>query len=357
MVKQMNKPPRPFGTPLLKKEGNLRVKKEGTIKTIFFALIIFLLPLNFAHAEYPERPINIYLPFASGGTTTRIMQEISGKMSLLLRQRVNVIPNDKKRTPTQAMREFVNLPNDGYNFIVGNLGTHGSAPALEGLDLRYDPVIDFSPVAMLGQTPLYISVRKDLPVRDFRELLIYMRAKQKSVTMAYSGTTSTSYLASIYFNSIVKTNPTMVPYSGSEPAMRDLAYGYIDIVIDQSAGALSYIQSGLVKAIAYTIGDDIDKASYKQLNLDKIPSTATVGFGEFNVTGWNILFAPRGTPARYIDQINKVLIASLNDPIIRANLQLKDIIIYPVELNSPALLDDFIHDEIERWKEIISINQ
>jgi len=255
------------------------------------------------------------------------------------------------------MLEAVNLPNDGYNFVVGNLGTHGSAPALEGLDIRYDPIIDFKPVAMLGQTPLYITIRKDLPVRDFRELLLYMRAKKHTVTMAYSGKASTSYLASIYFNSIAKTTPTMIPYTGSEPAMRDLAYGYIDIVIDQSAGALSYIQSNLVKAVAYTVGNDLDSASYKQLQLEQIPNTDAVGFAEFNITGWNLLFAPRGTPDKYIARINEVLLASINDPIIRANLQLKDIIIYPQKMNNPAILEQFVHNEIERWKEIISISE
>jgi tripartite-type tricarboxylate transporter receptor subunit TctC len=322
----------------------------------FIFIMCFSLYTHCVYAKYPEKPINIYVPFAAGGASETLMQEIGRRMSVILGQTVNVYANENKNlTSIQAVRNAVDLPPDGYNLIVGNLGTHGSAPALEGLSIRYDPLEDFMPVGMLGETPMYIAVRKDLPVQSLNELLTYLRAKGNSVTMAYAGKGSTAYLAAIYFNALAKINPTMLPYQGSEAAMKDLSYGYIDIMIDQSTSALPFIQSNLVRSIAYTLRND-DTENTNNLKLGYIKSTASLGLPEFDITGWNMLFAPKGTPNDIIDTLNKALRLSLKDKIVIANLSLKDTLIYPDIQNTPAQLYQFIKSEITRWQDIINIS-
>ena len=323
------------------------------MKILFFIFFIINIFATTGYAQYPEKPINIYVPFAAGGAADNLMREVAGRMSIILKQKINIYANNTKLSPVAAVRNSVALPADGYNFIVGNLGTHGSAPALDKMNLRYNPEIDFEPVGMLGETPLYLVIRQDLPVDNFQDLVSYLRKYKTGVTMASAGNGSTAYLAGLYFNSILKITPTIIPYTGSDPALKDISYGYVDMMIDQSTSALPFIQSKLVKGIAYT--SRIGRSKNDIALQYRLPSFSQVGLPEFNITGWNILFAPRGTNRQQIAVINKALRQALTDKIIQGNLRLKDTIIYPDSENSPEALKQFIHQEISRWAEIINI--
>ena len=317
------------------------------MRLLILTFFVFLW-LHPARAEYPEKPITVYVPFASGGAADVLMRDIADKMKIILGQNIIVSSNeDKAVSASEYVRRSSSLKNDGYSLIVGNLGTHGSAPALEGLALRYDPLTDFKPIGMLGETPMYLIIRKDLPIDTFSELLSYLRERKNTVTMGYAGQGSTSYLAGIFFNSLAKITPTMIPYNGSTPAMKDISYGYVDVMIDQSTSALPLIQANLVRAMVYTRNSDGRSEMTKH-----VPTSAEVGLPEFNITGWNILFAPRDTPDTIINTLNKALREALKDKVILANMHLKNTLVLADEKNTPENLTAFIGNEINRWKEL-----
>lgn len=320
----------------------MRIFLSFLITFYFISLSVF--------AKFPEKDINIYVPFATGGAADVLVRQIAKKMEENLGQKINIYANNKNLKPTDVIRNTTSLPADGYHLIVGNLGTHGSAPALTGMSLRYDPLTDFHAVAMLGETPLYLVARKGLKVRNFRELILLMRSRKNAMTMGYSGKGSTSYLAALYFHSLAKVKPTMIPYSGSTPALRDMSQGYLDVMIDQSTSALPFIQARTVHAWAYA--DGIGKRSY--ITHD-VKAFAELGLPEFDVTGWNMLFVPRGTPRDVIYALNKAVVQALKDDYVRVNMRYKNTNIYPEKKNIPVLLDKFVKQQVERWRELIAI--
>ena len=317
----------------------------------FISFFISLYFITFsAFAKFPEKDINIYVPFAAGGAADTLVRQIAKKMEENLGQKVNIYANDKNLKPTDVIRNTTSLPTDGYHLIVGNLGTHGSAPALAGMSLRYDPLLDFHAVAMLGETPLYLVTRKNLKAQTFRQLIFLMRGRKKSMTMGYSGKGSTSYLAALYFNSLAKISPTMIPYSGSVPALRDMSQGYLDVMIDQSTSALPFIQAQTVRPLAYA-----DGAGGHSSITRNVDTFSELGLPEFDVIGWNMLFVPRGTPKDIIFTLNQAVLEALRDDYVKVNMAYKNTIIYPEEQNTPALLDIFVKQQVERWRELITI--
>ena len=318
-------------------------------------LFFFAFLTTTAFARFPEKDINIYVPFAAGGAAETLVRHVAKKMEDILGQNVNIYANDKNIKPTDAVRNATSLPADGYHLVVGNLGTHGSAHALEGISLRYDPMVDFRAVAMLGQTPLYLVSRYDLKVKNFAELVLLMRSKKQAITMGYSGKGSTAYLAALYFNSLTKVQPTMIPYSGSVPALQDMSKGYLDVMLDQSTSALPFIQARAVRPLAYADGVR-DKSQVEPNPITPNVRTFTeMGLPEFDIIGWNMLFAPRGTPKDIILTLNDAVRQALKDNYVKVNMLYKNTNIYPDQKNRPALLDLFVKQEVERWRELISI--
>lgn len=313
------------------------------ILNIVFVLVSFI--LTTAVSGFPVQPITIYVPFPKGGSTDKVTRFVAEQVAKDLNQTIIVESNDTAMPSTEYINQL-KIPSDGYHLIVGNLGTHASDVIVNKSSILYDPIDNFEPIILLGKSPMYLVVRPDFPANNFQEFMTYIiKNPDKKITIAHAGNGSTSYLASIYFTSIKKLNLNFVPYNGSAPALKDVANGYVDIMIDQTATALPYIQGGLVKAIFITS----ENPSHLTPNIQ---TSKQVGSPEFDIKAWNMIFAPKGTPQNIISALNTAFLNALDNKFVKAELERTDNITIDKNDNNNKDLKQFLKNEINYWQQI-----
>ncbi len=297
-----------------------------------------------AAADFPERAITIVVPFAPGGATDVVARVMASQMALTLKQPV-VIENLPGAGGTVGSNKVAKAKPDGYTLLMGSLGTQVASVGLYP-KLPYDPKKDFEPVMNVVFTPMVISVRKGLPVKDFKEFVAMLKDKGASLNFGSGGAGSQSHLLCMYLAQITGTNPTHVPYRGSGPAMAALLAQEVDFTCDQTIGVMPYIATGAVKPLAVA-------RRTRVAVMPTVPTSAEEGLPAFDADGWISLFAPHGTPRAVITTINNAGRAALRDESVRKRLQeMGNEIPTDAEL-SPAALNELVTKESDKWLPLI----
>ena len=307
-----------------------------------FAVVVAALPA--AAQDYPNRGITIIVPFAAGGPTDVIARLVSDPMSKTLGQQIvieNVVGAGGTTAATRAMR----ADPDGYTLIMGHMGTHAAAVGLYP-KLAYDPRTDFEPIGVAAGTPILILAKKDFPAADLKEFLTYVKANTDKLNMAHAGVGSVSFTTCLLLNSILDVKPTAVPFNGTGPAMNALVGGQIDYMCDQIVNAVPQIKGGTIKAYAIA-------TPKRNPALPDAPTTREAGLPEFQVSAWNALFAPKGTPKPVIDKLNAALDKALDDPKTRSRLLELGSDIPGGEARTPQALAELVKNEVARWTPIL----
>ena len=164
---------------------------------LLLAVFAAVLPLA-AQAAWPERVITIVVPFAAGGPTDIITRLVSEPMSRSLGQQI-VIENVVGAGGTVGVTRVKNAAPDGYTLIMGNLGTQAASVGLY-TNLPYDPRTDFVPIMNTGGTPMIVAAKKDLPVKDFREFVAYVKANASKMNYGTGGVGATSHLTCLFLD-------------------------------------------------------------------------------------------------------------------------------------------------------------
>lgn len=307
-----------------------------------FAVVVAALPA--AAQDYPNRGITIIVPFAAGGPTDVIARLVSDPMSKTLGQQIvieNVVGAGGTTAATRAMR----ADPDGYTLIMGHMGTHAAAVGLYP-KLAYDPRTDFEPIGVAAGTPILILAKKDFPAADLKEFLTYVKANTDKLNMAHAGVGSVSFTTCLLLNSILDVKPTAVPFNGTGPAMNALVGGQVDYMCDQIVNAVPQIKGGTIKAYAIA-------TPKRNPALPDVPTTREAGLPEFQVSAWNALFAPKGTPKPIIDKLNAALGKALDDPKTRSRLLELGSDIPEGEGRTPQALAELVKNEVVRWTPIL----
>jgi len=316
------------------------------MKTIVLALAAVAgLAATGAKAEtYPTRPITMIVPFAAGGPTDVIARIVTDHMSRTLGQQI-VIENVAGAGGTTGITRGAQSQPDGYTIMMGHMGTHGAAPALYP-NLKYDPAKDFAPIGLAAGTPIVIVARKDFPANDLKGFLEYMKANSEKVNMAHAGVGSVSHSTGIFFNSVIKAKPTMVAYRGTGPALNDLMANTVDYMTDQIVNVAPQIQGGNIKAFAIATPE-------RSPVLPNVPTTKEAGLEGYEVSAWNAIFAPKGTPPEIVKKLNDALAKSLDDDNTRKRLlDLGGVIPSPAE-RTPEALQKLVESEVARWTPVL----
>jgi tripartite-type tricarboxylate transporter receptor subunit TctC len=199
-----------------------------------------------AQGSYPQRNITLVVPFAAGGPTDIIARIMGDHMARTLGQQV-VIENVTGAGGTVGVTRVMKAPPDGYTILMGNLGTQAASVGLYP-NLAYDPKTDFEPIMNTASTPMLVVAKKDLPVKDFREFVDYLKANAAKMNYGTGGVGATSHLTCLFLDSLLDVKPQHVPFRGSGPALNALLGGQIDYVCDQTVGVVPSIQAGQPRA-------------------------------------------------------------------------------------------------------------
>ncbi len=294
--------------------------------------------------NYPTRPITVIVPFAAGGPTDVVARIVGEHMSRVLGQQV-VVENTAGAGGTTGITRGAQSKPDGYTIMMGHMGTHGAAPALYP-NLKYDPTKDFEPIGLAAGTPILIVAKKALPPNNLKEFIAYAKANQGKISEAHAGVGSVSFTTCTMLNAMMGVKPTRVAYRGTGPSLNDLVGGQVDYMCDQIVNLVEQIKGGQIKA--YAIATPVRSPA-----LPDVPTTKEAGLPGYQVSAWNALFAPKGTPKEIVTRLNQALGMGLADDATRKRLLDLGGVLPSKQEQTPAYLGDFVKKEVARWTPIL----
>ncbi|TAJ32879.1 MAG: tripartite tricarboxylate transporter substrate binding protein BugD [Reyranella sp.] len=293
---------------------------------------------------YPNKPITIIVPFAAGGPTDLMARIVGERMGKELGQQM-IIENVTGAAGTIAMGKLARSAPDGYTIGIGHLGTNVVNGAIYK-NLNYDLINDLTPIALLPSNPLLVVTSNQVPAKDLKELVAYLKANADKVSGGTAGMGSGSHIGVLAFFDGTGTGYQLVPYRGTGPAVQDLIANQIQIMIDQSSNSLPHVRAGKIRAYAVT-------AKQRNAAAPEIPTTAEAGFPGIEVAIWHGLWAPKGTPRDIINRLNAAAVAALKDPEIRKKLEDLGQDIPTPEQMQPDTFAAYQKAEFAKWKPII----
>ena len=255
-------------------------------------------------AAFPEdKPITMVVPFAAGGPTDKVARELALVMGKSLKQQV-IVDNSPGAGGTIAAKKVLNAPKDGYTVLIHHIGM-STAPALYK-NLGFDPNTDFEHLGQVADVPMVMVANKDLPAKNYTELLAYIKANGSKVAYANAGIGSASHLCGLLFMSTIQQDMTTVPYKGTAPALTDLIGGQVQLMCDQTTNLAGQLKAGSVKAYGATTLQRIP--AFKD-----IPTLHEQGLKNFQVNVWHGVYAPKGTPKAATDKLAAAIKAGIHD--------------------------------------------
>ena len=310
------------------------------IRTLLLAMLAAA-PL--AHAQYPNHPVNMLVPYAAGGPTDTVARVVAQAMGKPLGQTM-VVENRPSAGGIIAPEAVKNAKPDGYTILIHHVGM-ATTPALYR-QLRFNPLTDFEYIGLINDVPMTLIARANFPAKDFKEFLAYIKANKTKVSYANAGIGAASHLCGMLFMSAIQTDLLTVPYKGTAPAMNDLLGGQVDFMCDQTTNTTNQIKSGKVKVYGVT--------SRKRVpSLPDIPTLDEQGLKGFEVGIWHGLYAPKGTPKAAIDKLSSALQEALKDNDVKKRFADLGAEAYPVDKATPAALQAHLKAEIDKWGPII----
>jgi tripartite-type tricarboxylate transporter receptor subunit TctC len=295
-----------------------------------------------AQAGYPNHPIMVVVPFPPGGGGDTLARTVLPKVGEILGQPI-VIEN-KPGAGGNIGAEFVSRATpDGYTLLYGTNGTHGINKPLYK-KLPFDPEKSFAPISRLTQIPALLVVHPSLPVDNVQQLIAYLKANPGKVNFASAGNGTTSHLSGELFKDAAKVDIVHVPYRGGGPAMTDLLAGRTPMMIDVLPNLSAQVAAGKLKPLAVTTATRV-------ASLPNVPTLAESGLPGFNVSAWDAVFAPAGTPKPIVDRLNAAIRQALDDPKVKEALAARGAQPYP---STPEELGEFVHNEAPKWAKAVT---
>jgi tripartite-type tricarboxylate transporter receptor subunit TctC len=295
-------------------------------------------------AQYPTRAVTLIVPFAAGGPADVTGRIVAEQLSRLLGQQV-IVENVGGAGGTTGITRAARANPDGYTLALGHMGTHAAATALYS-NLAYNPVTDFEPIGLVAEQPMLLVARRDLPPNTLREFVQYARANEAKLNMAHAGVGSVSYTGCLMLNAAIGIKPTMVPFTGTAPAMNALLASQVDYVCDPILGPLPHVRAGTVKAYAIA-------TAKRHPALPDVPTAAEQGLPEFAVAPFYGVFAPKGTPKPVLDRLVTALNTALDDEGARRRLIDLGAEIADTNRRGPEALTALVKSEIARLTPIL----
>lgn len=303
----------------------------------------FCLPVIAVAQSLASKPITVVIPFAAGGPTDSIGRSLAQAMTTALGQSV-IVENRPGAGGTLASGFVARAQPDGHTLLLHHIGM-ATAPGLYR-KLSFNPLQDFEFIGQVADVPMTVIGRADLPATTQAQFVDYMRKGGKDINLAHAGLGAASQLCGMLLQQAVGAQVTTVPYQGTAPAITALLGGQVDVMCDQTVQTLAYIKANKVKMFGVTTKDRL-KA------IPDAPTLREAGLKDFEVVVWHGLYAPKGTPAPALDQLNQLLRTALKDPALIKRLDDLGVPIVAANLQTPEGLRSQLTKEVARWTPLI----
>ncbi len=297
-------------------------------------------PWAFAQDGYPKQPIKLIVPFAAGSGTDAVARITAQMLGEALKGSV-IVDNRAGASGVIAAELVAKAPPDGYTLFMTTNTTHSANPSLMK-SLPYDPVKDFAPVSRMGNLPFMLVVNNDLPVKSGAELLAWGRAHPGKLT--YASGNSTGIVSGATLSRMSGIPMLHVPYKSTPPAIADLIGGQVSMMVVDLAAGLATVKAGKMRAIAVTTQERT------KLFPELPPLADTPELKGFDITSWNGVFAPAGTPRDVVLKLNKALSEMANGAVFRERVSRLG---FDAFGSTPEELGAFTVSELAKWKKLI----
>lgn len=300
-----------------------------------------LFSVTAALAAWPERPIRFVVPYAPGGAVDIVARTIGERMSQTLGQPI-VVENRGGASGSIGVREVARTPADGYTLLLGTSATHGANPSTFK-NLNYDAVKDFTPIALVSDSPYVVVVPTSLPVNSMQEFLAYAKANPGKINYGVPGMGGNTHLTVELFANRAGLQLQAVPYKGEQPAIVDLFSGRIQLMFGTIPTVAPFAAEGRLKVLAVT-------SRNRTAFFPEAPTLIESGIPDFESTGWIALYAPANTPPTIVRLLNEAVNKALESP---ATLNIFQKLGIQPQGGTPEALGSYTSSQIALWSSVV----
>ncbi len=290
---------------------------------------------------WPNRPVKVVVPYSPGGSADTLGRIVTIGLTEAFKQPF-VIENRGGAGGIIGSQLVSKAAPDGYNLVISGIGSHIIAPAEN--PKSFDPVKDFTHIAILGGPPIALAINAALPINDLKSFMEYAAKQNGGLSWGSPGKGTHGYLIGESFQAATKTRLEHVGYKGAAPAMTDLIAGHISASFTTLSTASSHIQAGRLKLIATT-------GSKRLKEFRDVPTFAELGYPKLTSTTWFSLSGPAGMPKAMVDLINKEVRKIMHSP--QVTEQLAKVSMETYDWDVPKF-NTYFASELKRWAPMVS---
>lgn len=291
-------------------------------------------------ADWPQRPVRLIVPFPPGGSTDMAARVLAEQLGVALGQPV-IVENKAGASGNIGADAVARAAADGYTLLMAAT-SFATSPAFFP-NLGWSPTKDFSPVSMVATVPIVVVVSNDLPVKSIAELIEHARRNPGKLNMASPGAATLTRLSGEMFKLKTGVEWTTVHYKGGVPAVQDMLGGVAQVMFANASDVMSYVRAGRLRALAVTSGQ----------RSEVLPDLATVAEGGvpgFDVSTWQAVLAPAGTPQSIVERLNREIGRIMATPDVKQKFHSfgTDVLV-----SSPDELGRFLEKEVATIGDIV----
>jgi tripartite-type tricarboxylate transporter receptor subunit TctC len=295
-----------------------------------------------AQAAYPSRTIKMIVPYPAGGTTDLLGRLVADQLKAGLGATV-VVENKPGAGTTLGAEQVARSEPDGYTLLMATSTTLAINKTLYK-KLPYDPVKDFTPIALLAGVPFALIINPMLPAKTLAEFIAYAKSKPGELAYGSAGNGSPQHLGAEMLRTAAGMDIRHVPYRGSVPAMLDVIAGHIPFMIVDLQPALQQIREGKIRVLGVTTPKRVAAAP-------DIPTLAEAGLPGFELVAWQGVVAPAGVPRGIVDQLAAQIAKLVADPATRDKLT--TLALEPLTGSTPDSFAAYVKTEVDRWAVVV----
>jgi tripartite-type tricarboxylate transporter receptor subunit TctC len=304
------------------------------------ACIAALSGLPVAAQEYPTKNIRMVVPFPAGGGTDTVARIVAQKLTEAVKQTV-ILDNIGGASGALGHEAVARAPADGYTLLIATGSTIATNPLVS--KVSWDPVRDFTPIAMLVVDPMPLVVNPSVPAKNVQELITLAKEKPGSLNMASFGIGSVPHLAGELFNAQAGTKMLHVPYKGGAQALNDLIGGHVSLMFNSVGAVGGPIAAGHVRLIA--VG-----AAQRSQGMPDTPTIRESGLPDFEATTWIGIYGPANLPKNIVARLSKEFATMLKQPDVHERMAKMG---FDTRSGTPEELAETLDRDLKRWGKLV----
>jgi len=297
-----------------------------------------------AQDAYPTKTVRIVAPVAPGGGVDLVARTVAERPTKSMGQSF-IVENQSGGGGIIASQAIARAAPDGYNLLLGYVGTHGTNPAVR--KLPYDAVKGFTPIAMVGGTPNVLVTSPSVPAKNLKEFIAYVKANPDKVSYGSAGQGTLTHLVMEQLKEETKADMVHVAYRGIGPAITDVLANQTQAMFPGLAAALPHLKAGKLKPIAIT-------GTARHPLLPDVPTLEELGYKGFTGVQWYGIMGPANMPKPIVTRLNAEINKQINTPEMKQKLAGEALETMPM---TPEQFGDYVKNDIAKWTELVKVRK